>query len=320
MKIGVFTAILSHLPLEEALDQLAALGVESVEIATGGYAGDAHCDLEALLADQAAARAWARAITDRGLTISALSQHSNPLHPDEAEAAAARVLFERTLELAELLEVPVINAFSGCPGGAPGERTPNWVTCAWPDDFRRILDWQWNDRVIPHWIEAAELASRRGVKVAIEPHPGFVVYNVETMLRLRAAAGPVIGVNFDPSHLFWQGIDAVEAIRALAEAGAIHHVHAKDTYIDTARRRRIGVLDTTSPEFPERRAWMFRTVGFGQGEQVWRDIVSELQIGGYDGTVSIEHEDRLLTTDDGLAKAVELLLRIRPVAQPVHGG
>jgi sugar phosphate isomerase/epimerase len=316
MKIGVFTAILSHLPLDDALDHLAALGVESVEISTGGYAGTAHCDREALLADPAAAKAFARKVTDRGLTISALSAHANPLHPDEAEAREAHRIFEQTLELAELIEVPVVNTFAGCPGGSPEDRTPNWVTNAWPDDFQRILEWQWSERVAPYWTEAAALAARRGVKVAIEPHPGFVVYNVETMLRLREAAGEVVGVNYDPSHLFWQGIDAVEAVRVLAAAGAIHHVHAKDTYIDPARRRRIGVLDTTSSQYPERRSWTFRTVGFGQGEQVWRDIVSELQIGGYDGTVSIEHEDRLLTVEDGLAKAVELLLRIRPVAQP----
>ena len=318
MKIGVFTAILSHLPLEAALDHLTSIGVEAVELSSGGYAGTAHCDAAALVADRAAATALRRAITDRGLTISALSAHANPLHPNRAEADEAHAIFERTLELAEMLEVPVVNTFAGCPGGGPDDRTPNWVTCAWPDDFLRILEWQWEERVAPYWTEAAELAERRGVKIAIEPHPGFVVYNVETMLRLRAAAGPVVGVNFDPSHLFWQGIDAVEAIRVLAEAGAIHHVHAKDTAIDPARCRRIGVLDTTPSAFPERRAWTFRTVGFGQGEQIWRDIVSELQLNGYDGTVSIEHEDRLLTVEDGLSKAVELLLRIRPVAQPNH--
>ena len=318
MKVGVFTAILSHLPLDAALDHLTSIGVETVEISSGGYAGTAHCDTQALLADRSAAEAFRRAITDRGLSISALSAHANPLHPDADEAREAHRIFERSLQLAEVLEVPVVNTFSGCPGGSPDDRTPNWVTSAWPDDFQRILEWQWNERVVPYWVDAAALAERHGVKVAIEPHPGFVVYNVETMLRLRAAAGPVVGVNFDPSHLFWQGIDAVEAIRVLAEAGAIHHVHAKDTAIDPARRRRIGVLDTTPSAFPERRAWTFRTVGFGQGEQVWRDIVSELQLNGYDGSVSIEHEDRLLTVEDGLAKAVELLLRIRPVAQPHH--
>ena len=151
------------------------------------------------------------------------------------------------------------------------------------------------------------------MQAAIEPHPGFAVYNPETMLRLRAATGPEVGANLDPSHLFWQGIDPVAAIRELGEA--IHHVHAKDTYIDRQNVAVNGVLDTKSYRRLRERSWFFRTIGFGQGEHVWREIISALRLAGYDGTVSIEHEDALLSTDEGLEKAVALLLALRP-AQP----
>ena len=317
MKIGVFTVLYQHLPFERALDRIAALGVEAVEISTGNYAGSAHCDMQSLLADGDALRRFKDAVEGRGLFISGFSQHGNPLHPQEDVARATHEVWRATVHLAERLEVPVVLAFSGCPGDGPGARYPNWVTFPWPDDYTEILNWQWNERVLPYWTREAEYARDHGVRIAIEMSPGFVVYNLETLLRLRNAAGPEVGVNFDPSHLFWQGADVVEVINALGRAGALFHVHAKDTYLNTANVRLHGVLDakqgTAGPaELVAQRSWIFRTIGYGQGEQKWREIVSALQANGYDGVVSIEHEDPLLSLDEGFAKAVELLQRILP--------
>jgi sugar phosphate isomerase/epimerase len=307
VKLGVFTVLLHRLPLEQALDRLVGLGVEAVEIGTGNYPGSAHCDPDELLADEAKARAFLDAIESRGLVLSALSQHGNPLHPDVTLARGAHETWRKTVRLAERLGVGDVIAFSGCPGDHEGARYPNWVTCAWPDDFLRILDWQWEERVVPYWTDEAAFARDHGVRIAFEMHPGFVVYNPETLLRLRAAVGPEVGANFDPSHLFWQGIDPVEAIRVLGEAGALFHFHAKDTYIDPVNARVHGVLDTKPYSEIPRRSWTFRTVGYGHGEFVWRDIVSALRTVGYDGVLSIEHEDALASVDEGLAKAVAFL-------------
>jgi sugar phosphate isomerase/epimerase len=322
MKIGVFTVLYQHLPLETALDRIAARGVEAVEISTGNYAGNAHCDLQVMHGDHAALEQFRNAIERRGLVISGFSQHGNPLHPQEDVARSTHETWRATVQLAELLEVPFVLAFSGCPGDSPGARYPNWVTFPWPDDYSELLDWQWNERVLPYWTREAEYAREHGVRIAIEMSPGFVVYNLETLLRLRSAAGPEIGVNFDPSHLFWQGADVVEVINALGQAGALFHVHAKDTYLNGANVRLNGVLDTKPgtagpAELVAGRSWIFRTIGYGQGEQRWREIVSALQANGYDGVVSIEHEDPLLSLDEGFAKAVELLQRILP-REPVR--
>jgi sugar phosphate isomerase/epimerase len=298
------------------LDELEALGAEAIEVGVGGYPGAHHCDARALLADRTAARRWHESITERGLVVSALSAHANPLHPDPAEAAEARAVLERALELAELLGIGVVNAFSGCPGDGPAATAPNWITTPWPDDFARVLAWQWQECALPYWSETAALAKRRGVTVAIEPHPGFLVYNLRTLLALREACGPAVAANFDPSHLWWQGADPLTVVRALGEAGALAHVHAKDTWIDEDVVRRHGTLDTTPRDRLSERAWSFRTIGYGQGEQAWADLISALLTAGYDGTVSIEHEDRLLGTDDGLAKAVGLLRRLRPGHTP----
>ncbi len=128
------------------------------------------------------------------------------------------------MKLAALLEVPVVNVSSGLPAGCPGDKSPSWVTCPWPPHNLKMLDYQWNTVAIPYWKAAGKLAQEHGVKIAIEPHPGFLVYNVETMLRLREAVGPVLGCNLDPSHLFWNGVDVPAGHQ---EAGGCHRSHAR---------------------------------------------------------------------------------------------
>jgi sugar phosphate isomerase/epimerase len=313
MRLGVFTVLYRDRPFEEALDRFVEMGLEAVEIGTGNYPGDAHCKPDELLADPEKARAFRRAVEDRGMHISGLSQHGNPLHPDPAFRERDRAVWRSTIRLAEVLEVPVVMAFSGCPGDHEGAKYPNWVTCPWPEDYLKVLEWQWKEVVIPYWTEAADFARSHGItEIAFEMHPGFVVYNPETLLRLRAAVGPEIGANFDPSHLFWQGIDAVEAIKFLGAEDAIFHVHAKDTYIDAGNVRRNGILDTKHYGEIRDRAWSFRTVGYGMGEKTWRDIVSALRAVGYDGVVSIEHEDLLLSIDEGLQRGIDVLTSIIP--------
>jgi sugar phosphate isomerase/epimerase len=316
MKLGVLTVPFHELPLEEALDKLRSMGAEAVEFGTGNYPGNAHCDLDQMLADGQQARNFRKAVESHGLLISALSQHGNPLHPNEELAQKCHDTWRKTVQLAAEIEVPVVNAFSGCPGDSEGSRYPNWVTCPWPDDFLSILDWQWNERVIPYWQKEADYAKQHGVNIGFEMHPGFVVYNPETLLRLREACGPVVGANFDPSHLFWQGIDAVEAIKTLGREGAIHHAHAKDTQLDARNVAMNGVLDTKPYGELLDRSWVFRTVGYGQGEKVWRDIVSTLRMVGYDYVLSIEHEDSYMSIDEGLQKAIDML-RIILIKEPM---
>jgi sugar phosphate isomerase/epimerase len=310
MRLGVFTVLLRDLPFERMLDTLQGLGVEAVEIGTGNYPGSHHCDPDALLSDASKADAFRKAVESRGMVISALSQHGNPLHPQRDVAAAAHETWRTTVLLAERLEVPVVNAFSGCPGDSEGSRYPNWATCAWPEDFLQVLDWQWNEKVIPYWTAEAAYAQEHGVRIGFEMHPGFVVYNTETLLRLREACGEAIGANLDPSHLFWQGMDPVEVTKVLGRADALFHVHAKDTQIDRRNTAVNGVLDTKHYGDVLERSWVFRTVGYGQGEKVWRDIISTLRAVGYDYVLSIEHEDSYLSIDEGLKRGIQTLQSI----------
>lgn len=308
MRLGLLTVVFYHLPLETALDRIKAEGIDTIELGTGNYPGKTHCDPDRLLEDPGALEALCHQLRHRGLKVSALACHGNPLHPDRTIAAEHHRVFEQTVRLASRIEVDRITLFSGCPGGSPADTTPNWVTCAWPRDYQDILEWQWSERVVPYWKQQVDFAKRYGVtRLCFEMHPGFVVYNPASLLRLRGAIGEAVGANFDPSHLFWQGIDVIEAVRILGRAGAIHHVHAKDVAMNNGVMRLNGVLDTTPLDRIGERAWIFRTVGYGHDALFWRQFGSALREVGYDDVVSIEHEDALASPEEGVTRAVELL-------------
>lgn len=318
MKIGIFTALFHDRPFEAALDYIAEAGIESVELGGGAYPGSRHLDdfggAATLAKDKAKRKKLVDAIQSRGMVLSAISVHGNPLHPNKKIAEEHHQVFEDAVLLAEALHgdgiMPqaTVNGFSGCPGDSARAKNPNWVTCAWPDEFREILDFQW--RVAGrYWRAQNRFLKQHGVVFAIEMHPGFLCYNNDTLLKLRKVAGDQIGANFDPSHLWWQGIDPLAAVRQLGEAGALFHCHAKDTRIDPQNAALNGNLDTKSYGAISQRSWVFRSVGYGHDEAWWKDFVSVLRMVDYDYVLSIEHEDGLMSSGEGLNKAVDVLKR-----------
>jgi len=309
LKLGVFNPIFYDRTFEQCLETCKKLELDAIEIACANYSGTNHCDAAKLLANPEELTSFKRKIRDSGLMISALSCHGNPLHPSEEVAGPHKSGQRNAILLAQKLEVDRIVSFSGCPGDSDSSKYPNWVTSAWPQDYPKILEWQWSEKVIPFWRKEAEFAEKNGVdKICIEMHPGFVVYNSETMLRLRDGAGKVIGANFDPSHMFWQGIDPCVGIRELE--GCIYHFHAKDTHLDKANISSNGVLDAKNLSLLKDRSWYFRTVGYGHDAIVWKDMMSALRLVNYDYVVSIEHEDAILSRDEGLRKAVSFLKQV----------
>ncbi|MCR5041788.1 MAG: sugar phosphate isomerase/epimerase [Clostridia bacterium] len=308
MKLGVLTNLLADVAVEDAFRYFKSLGLEAVEIGCGGYPGKAHADPGVLLNDEKALDTFKGLFKEYDLQLSALSCHGNMIHPNKATAKMFEDDFRNCILLAEKLGINVVNTFSGCPGDCDSAKWPNWVTCAWPEDYLEVLDYQWNSVLIPYWKKEVEFANAHGVdKIALEMHPGFCVYSTDTLLRLREAVGPSIGANFDPSHLIWQGMEPVAAIRVLGKENAIFHFHAKDTKVDAANTARTGVLDTKPYSDELNRSWIFRSVGYGHDEMYWKDIVSNLRMVGYDYVLSIEHEDSLMSQPEGLGKAVATL-------------
>lgn len=310
MKIGIFTALFGDKSRSETLDIVKAEGIEAVEFGGGAYPGAAHLEMEKLLSSKAERDKLMKDVESRGLMISALSCHGNPIHPVKKIAEEHHQAFVNCVKLASMLGIQNVNGFSGCPGDGPRAKNPNWVTCAWPDEFRDILEWQWKRAVLPYWKQQAAFLKEHNVRFAIEMHPGFVCYSNDTLLKLRNGVGKngdTIGANFDPSHLWWQGIDPIAAVRELGAEGALFHVHAKDTRIDPYNSGRNGNLDTKSYGDILERSWVFRSVGYGHGIEWWKDFCSNLRMVGYDFVLSIEHEDGLMSSMEGLRKAVQVL-------------
>jgi sugar phosphate isomerase/epimerase len=315
MKLGVYTALVADRSLEEALKYLTAKGIHVVELGSGGYSGTAHANPDELLQDDKKLAAMRDLLVKYDTEISALNCSGNPVHPQKDIAQKAHEDYEKTVLLAEKLGVKKIITFSGCPGDSPTSQLQNWVTCFWPPEvWGKILDYQWNDCLIPYWEKAIKFAEERGIKVCIELIAGFSVYNPETLLKLRAAVGDNLGANLDLSHLFWQGADPTEVIRALGPA--IFHFHAKDTRVEPFNAARNGVLDPKHFSEGLHRSWNHCTVGYGHDALVWKDIIRTLRMVGYDDVISIEHEDPLMSTDEGLTKAVEFLNGILIFEQP----
>jgi sugar phosphate isomerase/epimerase len=311
--IGVFDPAFPDLTLDQLLDKMSAWGVEAMEIGTGGYPGDKHCPVQELLADPAKANAWKKKFEDRNIRVATFSCHGNPVHPDPKTAARDDRTFRNTVLLAERLDVKVIVGFSGCPGGSPTDAMPNWATYRWPPEYAQVLDWQWKEKVIPYWKEAAKFAREHGVRrIAFEMHPGFVVYNPKTLLRLREAVGEEIGANCDLSHLFWQGCDPIAVIRLLAKNDALFHAHMKDTVMFADNVARYGVLNFAfEPSELPTASETFRAVGYGHGAATWKDIIRTYMEVGYEGILSVENEDPILNSEQGVQRALYVIKNVR---------
>jgi sugar phosphate isomerase/epimerase len=309
VKIGLYTDSLQDLSFTEALDWITANGLQAVEIGTGNFSPAPHCRVAELAGDDQAAARLRAAIASRGLTLSALNCNGNLLDPHPGRRQRAQDTYFATVEAAHRLGLDTVVTMSGCPGDPTGGEYPNWVTCTWQAEFVELAERQWDEVIAPFWRHAGQFAAERGVRIAIEMHPGQSVYNTRGLLRLRQIVGPHLGANLDPSHLFWQGMDPLVVVRALGPGGVVH-VHAKDTRIDPQEMALNGGLDLRPTSEVAARSWAFRTVGYGHGEAWWRDFVSELRRQGYDGVLSIEHEDRLMGSREGILKSVEFL---RPI-------
>ncbi|AQS56394.1 sugar phosphate isomerase/epimerase family protein [Novibacillus thermophilus] len=316
MKLGVFSVLLSDLSFEEMLDYVKGAGISAVEIGTGNNPGDAHCPLDTLLENKGERERYLRAIQTRGLTISAFSCHGNPLSPNKDVAQSSHDTFVKTVRLAEMMDVPVVNCFSGTAGDHDGAKYANWPVVPWPTEYSDVLKWQWEKKLIPYWKQWGQFAQNHNVKIGLELHGGFLVHTPYTLLKLREATCEAVGANLDPSHLWWQGIEPVAAIRILGEANAIHHFHAKDTYIDQDNVNMHGLTDMQPYSHVKTRAWTFRTVGYGHDLKEWSDMMSALRTYGYDYVVSIEHEDPLMSIEEGLTRAVRNLQSILMKEEP----
>ncbi len=304
MKIGLLTDSLGGMPLADVLREAAELGVHCVEFACGNWSSAPHVELDRLLEDRSHRDDFTARVKDHGLVISALNCSGNQLHPG-AVGEAHRQVVDKTIRLAALLNVDRIVMMSGLPGG-PGDANPNWIVTDWPPECATVLDYQWNDVIIPYWRDLVGFAENLGIrKLCLELHGHQAVYHPSSFWRLREAVGRTVGVNYDPSHPMWMGADPIAAVRALGDC--IYHVHAKDTRVEAVPSAIDGVLDTRAPTNVAERSWNYVTLGYGHGETWWKEFCATLKMVGYDDVLSIEHEDMALPPLEGVRKSVHLL-------------
>ena len=301
MQIGVFNDGLSHLTREAAFGWCADHGIGRIEMGVGGWARAAdQLDVDALLREPAARDRLAGELREHGLGLSCVNAAGNPLHPDPAIGARHAARVRAAIELAHLLGVDRVVTMSGCPGSRDGGATPVFAPWALTPDDESLWEWQLGHRLAPFWADLCAWALRAApaVRICLELHPGASAYSPGSFLRLAEHAGPNLGVNFDPSHFWWQGIDPHEVIAQLGPR--IGFAHGKDTLVHADRVRRDGVIDFRFPVDPATASWHFAAVGTGHGVEEWAHLLAALRAAGYDGDVSIEHEDPRVGAEEGI--------------------
>lgn len=333
MKLGVYTAILHDRPLPEALDVIADLGLDSAEINAGGFLPPVHIPLDDILTSQSARDDYLGLFAEKGITLAGLNANGNPLHPHPAIGPRHAEDLRRAIRAAGALGQTRVVTMSGLPGGEPGSTVPNWIVNAWNSGSLDVLDYQWDEVGVPFWREIDALAAEHGVTVAIEMHPQNLVFNPPTLKRLVERVGAThVGAEMDPSHLFWQGMDPVAAVRYLGPL--VVHAAAKDVRINPQHAEVYGVLDERfrrlSPdedrvnlgghewvnEWPPDAAWDFVALGRGHDLAFWTQFVDALRQVDPDIAINIEHEDTSLGRIEGLQVAADILRKAARVDAP----
>jgi sugar phosphate isomerase/epimerase len=308
VRVGLFTDGLAHLGRSQALAWCAEREIEDLEMGVGTWSPRPHLELSRLLAERSERDRLAGELREHGQRLVCVNAAGNPLHPAYAARAEAQAALRGAIELADFLGVGTVVTMSGCPGGrgtsdSTGVFAVSWTCC----DDEPLWEWQFRQHVAPYWRELSAWAATAapGVRICLELHPGVTVFGADSFARLRAEVGPNIGINLDPSHFWWQGVDPAAIIEQHGDA--IGFAHGKDTRLYPERIRVHGVLDARYPIDPETASWHFTAVGGGRPVAEWATLLSALRASGYDGVVSIEHEDPTLSPEASIEASATAL-------------
>jgi len=312
MRLGVVLEAFVDRTLADTLELLSATApdVTALEVGVGGFAPVPHCDVERLLRDDAARRAWLQTIEEPGFTVAGLNVSGNPLDPDPAIAERHDTDLHNAVLLAAALGVDRVVAMAGCPPGAEGDRTPHFDGGGWLPYLAGVGERQWQDFVLPYWTELGEFARREypELLLCLELHPGTFAHNTETFERL-ATVSDNIAANLDPSHLFWQRMDPIRVAETLSRIG---HAHAKDVVFNDDELARNGLLDPRWRPTDAAAPWTFATVGRGHETEWWRSFVRTIASRGVE-TIAIEHEDPTMPAERGIVEAAGVLTAALPL-------
>ncbi len=309
IRIGVFDAAFRDLSLEQLIEVIKEFKIEAVELASGNQVGSPHCDREELLADKSKLRDYVALFEKNNIMISAFSCHGNPVHPDREKAQREDRVYRQTIDLAAQTGVNRMVCFSGCPGDGTGKH-PNWIQSLETEEWVQLLQWQWQEVLVPYWKDLAAYGRQRNVKIAVEMDSGNSVFNVETLLKLRHAAGDNVGANLDFSGIFQLGVEPTAVVKKLGAEECIYHMHGKDIWIDPGNTAVNGLVDLTPYSDLAHRSWSYADIGFGHDLVVWKSIAETLKAVGYHHVISIEHESPYTSDRIGVARAAQALQQV----------
>ena len=301
----MFTANYMDRDLETVFKMMSQMGYEAAELPA--FQGNGHLEVDDVL-KQGGAKKIKDLAKKYGITISALSNHAEGQlvlgpHTRDTDSLfkgtpAEKIKFgmermKKTARAAAALEVPVVCGFIGC------ERFSRWFPWPFPEGWDEMAG-----DFVERWGEILETFAREGVKFAHEPHPNEYVYNVETAVKSVELLGgrKEWGFNLDPANIILQAIDPVIFVQELGEY--IYHVHAKDGEIVEHNVRRSGIQPTGRWNRIDR-GFRFRIPGWGSVP--WKRLITELRLVNYDYVLSYEHEDVVMSREDGMEKTIDFL-------------
>jgi sugar phosphate isomerase/epimerase len=305
MHYGIYTDTAGLFDLDEILDTCNKNGITGVELGAANWNETPVVPVKELLSGEMQPEVFKKKFEERGIRIDALNCSGNPVHPVEGKKHEEGLL--NTIKLASLLGVKTVVTCSGLPGGGPEDKTPNWVTTHWPPENHKILEYQWDEVMIPFWKKIVPIARECGVRIAFELHPTMMVYNLYTYKKLCEGVGDcydVLGINMDPSHMMWMGGDGREIIKAVPSQ--IFHCHLKDVVYHDNNRLVNGNLDNKPGDSPER-SWNFDTPGRGRDAEWWSGFLATLKEAGYDGILSFELEVYDGTEQETIRRGVDFM-------------
>ncbi|WP_137285443.1 sugar phosphate isomerase/epimerase family protein [Halorussus salinisoli] len=285
MELGLLTATCHESDLHAIAARASDIGYETLELAAWPADDDVRNTDELRFSPSRAAEEpeHGQSVLDElaayDLTVESLAYYPNNLHPDPEERQGNQAHLKDVIRAASNMDIDLVGTFIGRDPSMPIDKALEDAKSEWP--------------------EIVAFAERHDVRLMIEncPMDHYGAYGTNLFYSpaiwdelFEAIDSDYLGLNYDPSHLYWLDIDHTEMINRYSDR--IFQAHAKDTEIRTERRDEIGILaDRASTED---HWWRYRIPGLGDID--WSAYIRTLYDAGFDGALVIEHEDPTFET------------------------